>query len=1104
MIIIKNKSIERSKKKEVLVDDIDQFPVVGIGASAGGLDAFKKLFSNIPKKHDIAYILVQHLDPNHESTLDEILRKFTSLNVIQINETQKIEPNTIYVISPNHRLSIEDSKIKVEGFTTSRSQRMPIDFLFRSMAREFGEKSIGILLSGTGTDGTLGLREIKGVNGMAIAQDPKTAEYENMPKNAIDNLKIDFILSPEKIPEKIIEYIDSYYKKLKIRQDFGEMDIREGLNKIFELIHNKTGHLFSVYKENMILRRIKKRMVLNQIQKFNEYVDYLEKNTKELENLFHEFLIGVTNFFRDENAFDALKKNIIPKLFDIHSQDDLIRIWVPGCSTGEEAYSIAILLMEYMKTHEKSCKVQIFATDIDSNAIETARRGRFLDNITADVSKERLDEFFTSDGNLHKIKKKIRNMIIFAEQNVLSDPPYSNVDLISCRNFLIYLKQEIQEKLLNIFHYALNQNGYLLLGKSESIMEAKRLFIEIDRSNKIFKYKQTPDAYKDNYNIFPPLFDYSISKIPDYQDLSSKKPESLNYQEIVKTQLLEHYNPPSILINQDKDILYIYGKTGKFLEPAEGRASVNIINMARKGLKIKLSTAIRKATVTGEEIELNNVGVKSNGEKNFVNLVIRPIKEPESMKGLLLVIFEPLDIDLVDIPKEKLSEEIDTVSKVRIMQLEHELSQTKQYLQSTIEELETKNEELKSTNEELQSSNEELRSTNEELQTSKEELQSLNEELTTVNNELQEKNQELKKTNDDLRNLINSTDIGTIFLDSDLKIKRYTPTATDIYNLIDSDIGRPISDIASTLQYHKISEDATKVLEELESIEKDLETKDNKWYRMRINLYRTEDNIIDGTVITFYNITERKNAEQALKKSEEKIRDAYNQLQLYKDLFTHDMRNILQVILSSMELASNILHNQDKNEKLKEYIDNTIEQTSKSFKLIKNIQRLSQIDIKDKKEIPLDLISILKSSKEYIINSYNHQDIQITINAPEEKIPVLASNLLEDVFENLFINAIKYNESDLKQIFVKVSFLEKEKKKYAKIEIEDNGYGISQEIKDRLFKDKLESSSQAGMGIGLLIVKKILNLYEGEIWVENRVEGKPSEGTRFVINLPKI
>jgi two-component system CheB/CheR fusion protein len=969
------------------------------------------------------------------------------------------------------------------------------------MAREFGDKSIGILLSGTGTDGTLGLREIKGVNGIAIVQDPDTAEYKNMPQNAIKSIKVDFILSPEDIPLKVEEYINSYYKKIKGTEIFKEIEITQGLDKIFQLVHERTGHQFSVYKENTILRRIKKRMGVNQIYDFTKYIRYLQTHPSEIDKLFQEFLIGVTNFFRDKESFAALEKKIVPKLFEQHSSGKVIRIWVPGCSTGEEAYSIAILLQEYKRKNELTNKIQIFATDIDPNAINIARSGSYLDNIAVDISQSRLDRFFNSKGNRYIIKKSIRDLIIFAEQNVLRDPPYSNVDLISCRNFLIYLKQKYQEKLLNIFHYALNDDGFLFLGKSEAIYDAKPLFSELDRTHKIFEYKQSPDTYKRQFELFPPLFDNSKAEIPKYEfpDTEVKK---VDYETVVKTQLLDHFTPPSILINQDKDILYVYGRTGLFLEPAQGKASVNILNMARKGLKIKLLTALRQAETMGEEVEMKNVKIQTNGEDILIDLIIKPIQEPDSMKGLFLIIFKELDTKPAKIPPEKFSEKGDNLSKMRIKQLESELNQTKQYLQSTIEELETRNEELKSTNEELQSSNEELRSTNEELQTSKEELQSLNEELSTVNSELQEKNQELKEANDDLMNLMNSTEIATIFVDNQLKIKRYTPKASDIFSLIRSDNGRPISDISSTLEYKHLSDDIKKVIDDLKPIEKDLKTENNRWYRIRIGLYRTEENVLEGAVVTFYNITDRKRAEKELEKTKEIFRDSYNQLRLYKDLFTHDMRNLLQVILSSMELAENIYNKDLKSEKLYEYIKTSKQQTSKGFKLIENIEKLTKIDIEEIQKSPIDLISIIANAKSYLLDTYPEETIKFEVSKTNEQIPVLASNILEDVFENIFINAIKYNDSQTKRIWINISSTHIDTREFAIIEIEDNGMGIPSSIREKLFKSRVDSS-ESGMGIGLLIVNKILNLYNGEISIEDRVDGEHSNGTRVIIKLPK-
>ncbi len=852
---------EKDKEESFItkVSDGLEFPIIGIGASAGGLEAFEQFFTNMPSDTGMAFVLVTHLDPTHKSILSDLIKRYTQMTVVQAEDKEYIKPNWAYIIPPNQNITIKEGKLHLTERSEFRGRRLPIDEFFRSLAEEKQEKSIGIVLSGTGTDATLGLREIKGVGGMVMVQDPKTAKYDGMPRSAIDNVIVDFILSPNDMPEYLIKYVK--HLPSDIEQLEAPIKIKDTIEEIFTLLHNKVGHDFSAYKLNTLFRRIERRMTVCHITQYKDYIQYLKDYPEEIDNLFRELLIGVTNFFRDKEAFKSFNEQAIPKLFENKNLKDAVRIWILGCSTGEEAYSIAMLLKEKMDLLKKEIKIQIFATDIDIRAIDKARQGIFPDNIVVDVPPNLITKYFSMENGFYQIKKNIRDMIVFAVQNAITDPPFSNVNLICCRNLLIYLTAEIQKKLLLLFHYSLNHNGYLFLGNSESLNGFAKYFNVIDKKWKIFQKKEVNLIDREFPRPFPPLVDYNYKRKPLEK---IKIPEKINYRDLIEQLLIEKYAPTSVIINENFNVLYIYGHTYKFLELPSGEINLNILNMARESYKIKLITGLRKLALTKKEIRFDNLKIDENGKNLLFNMILSPIVKPKTMEDLILIQFEEI-YPKKDEKEKIITEKTEDISELRIKQLEMELSSTKQYLQTTIEELETSNEELKSTNEELQSSNEELQSTNEELQTSKEELQSINEELVTVNTELDAKIVEVTKTNNDMNNLLSTINVGTLFLDDNLNINRFTPPTSNIFNLIQTDIGRPISDISSNLEYKDIVENAKKVLKTLIPFEIDVKNINNTWYTMRIVPYRTADNKIEGIVISFIDITNRKLMEEKLR-----------------------------------------------------------------------------------------------------------------------------------------------------------------------------------------------------------------------------------------------
>lgn len=838
------------------------FPVVGMGASAGGLEAFELFFTNMPPETGMAFVLVPHLDPTHKSMMVGLLKRCTKMDVLEVEDGMKVAPNCLYVIPPNRNMGIMNGSLQLIEPTEPRSLGVPIDFFLRSLAQDQAENAIGIILSGTGTSGALGIKAIKGEGGMVMAQEPESAKYDGMPRSAIATGLADYVLPADKMPEQLIKYVK--YSHIRHTVEAAAIDkAPDFLQKIFIILRSQSGHDFSLYKNNTINRRIERRMVVHQIDKISDYVLYLQQNSHEVKMLFKELLIGVTSFFRDPQPFKFLETEVLTHLLENRPPDRPVRIWVPGCSTGEEAYSIAMTLREWSDKHSQDIKVQIFATDIDSSAIETARAGIYPESIAVDVSGQRLRRFFIREGATYQIKKEIREMVVFALQDIIKDPPFSKLDLISCRNLLIYMGPELQKRLLPLFHYILKPDGILFLGPSETIGNFIDLFSVFNKEGRFFKRKEVASSVQVRVD-FPTMS--SVNNLTGSQKETGEKVKDVSVGKLAERILLDTYAPASVIINEKYDILYFYGRTGKYLEPAPGEAGLNILEMARQGLKYRLRSCIREALSKKADVIKKALRVKTNGEFQMIDLIVKHIKAPKSMQKLMMIIFE----DVVS-PKHLGSIEAAPVFAEgpgqRVTELEQELEGTKESLQTTIEELETSNEELKSTNEEMQSTNEELQSSNEELETSKEELQSLNEELTTVNTELQGKIDELSETNNDMKNLLESTYIPIIFLNNDLSIKRFTQEATRIINLIQTDIGRPVGDIASNLideNNEDMSCDTAQVLATLSSKEKEVQTKDGHRYLMRIRPYRTTDNVIDGVVITFVDIPERKTAKEEM------------------------------------------------------------------------------------------------------------------------------------------------------------------------------------------------------------------------------------------------
>jgi two-component system, chemotaxis family, CheB/CheR fusion protein len=874
--------------QEVAGTSASGFPIVGIGASAGGLAAFGAFFSGMPADTEpgMAFVLVQHLAPDHKSILTELIQRYTRMQVFEVEDGVAVQLNCAYVIPPGRDMAFLNGTLQLLEPAAPRGQRLPIDFFFRSLAQDQRERSIGIVLSGTGSDGTLGVRAIKGEGGMVMAQNPASTEYDGMPRSALATGLVDYELPPAEMPAQLIAYVAHAFGSPPRRASIRAPQVESALAKIFVLLRAQTGHDFSQYKPSTVQRRIERRMAVHQIETMDAYVQYLQKTQAEVEALFRDLLIGVTNFFRDSEAFQALEEQIIPELFAGRPANAVIRVWSPGCSTGEEAYSLAILLAERQEAMNQSFRVQVFATDIDSQAIVTARAGLYPASSVADVSPGRLARFFAAepDGSAYRIHRGIRDLVVFSEQDLISNPPFSKLDLISCRNLLIYLGGDLQKKLIPLFHYALRPGGFLFLGTSESVGEGTELFTALDRKLKLYQRKDDIRGARRAApgRFLPPMtaIDVALPRAAGKTANAGKLP----LRELTEQALLQQMAPAGALVNGHGDILYLHGRTGQYLEPAPGEAGMsNILKMAREGLRRDLVTALHKAVGTKEIVRCANLRVKTNGDFTTINLSVRPVAAGPGMAPeppLYLVTLEEAPPDREQAQRATGLEAVRgaddpdaTDADARVAALKQELRAKEAFLQTANEQLETSSEELESLNEEMQSVNEELQSTNEELETSKEELQSINEELITVNSELQTKVVDLSRANNDMNNLLAGSGIATVFVDHQLRILRFTPAATQIINLILSDVGRPVGHILSNLlDYDTLVEDTQTVLDTLLPKEVDLQTKGGKWYTMRITLYRTRDNVIEGAVITFVDITETKKTQEALRKANELLR----------------------------------------------------------------------------------------------------------------------------------------------------------------------------------------------------------------------------------------
>ncbi len=1073
------------------------FPIAGIGASAGGLDAIKTLLVNLPVDTGLALVIVQHLAPNQESMLPEILARSTKMPVKKVENGMQVEPNSVYVIPSGTTMTIDNGALKLHPKGASLK---PIDEFLISLAVERKTRAIGIILSGTGTDGTEGLNAIKAEGGITFAQEPKSAQYPDMPKSAIAAEAVFFVLAPEKIAEELAS-IAKHPELTRQKMDESKTSEEEKEPQIiFTILKGAFGVNFSNYKKTTVNRRISRRIILNKIEDMTKYVAYLRTHPEEQQALFDDLLISVTTFFREPNTFLVLKETVFPQLIEKRQNSrQPLRVWVPGCSTGEEVYSVAMALTEFLEEkHLINIPTQIFGTDVNGKNIDKARRGIFLNTVEDNVSKDRINRFFTSFNGNCQVIKPIRDMCIFAKHDVTQDPPFSNIDLIVCRNLLIYMESQVQERIMSIFNYALKPNGYLVLGESETVGKFATLFDSITKRGVIFKKKngQPPvelpmrvpiDHSEEKTSLLLPKKDDTITKL----------------KEEVDQLLMAAYVPATLLVNSNSDILVFRGQVNPYISIEPGNASFSVNKLVRKELRPTVQTAIYRAKKSKKEI-CETVRYEENGQTHIVTVQIKPFQITKQEEPFFLVLFEEKGaVEKQNTTPKHSRNESELAKDQQIKELGEDLDSTKQTLQTVIEQQEASNEELRSASEEVQSSNEELMSTNEELETSKEELQSANEELTTLNDELKNRNQTLSHLNDDLANLMDNIDTAVVIVDTDLKIKRFTASAQELLRLMPSDAEHPITGVRLAIHVEGLEKLLLTSIRKLSIVRQEICDR-NHWYQMRIRPYITGDKKIFGAVLSFSDITELKkwenekklhteDLETLVKEQAQKMIQSESLIAIGKTagMVGHDIRNPLQSIVSELYLAKaevEELSDDCAKKNLKESIASIEEQTFYINKIVADLQDIARTTAPQMAEIDVE-----KTIKEVLTSIPLNPDITSSFNIQKDypKL-ILDSSYLRRILTNLISNAVQAMPKGGK---LTVSAACRENK--ALISIEDTGNGMSEEAKAKIFTP-LFTTKAKGQGFGLPVVKKLTEAMGGTVTFESE-KGK---GVKFTLQFP--
>ncbi|UII24187.1 CheR family methyltransferase [Fulvivirga ligni] len=1076
-----------TKKSKRSSSNTEKLNVVCIGASAGGLEAINAFFDKVPDNPGLSFVLVQHLSPDYKSMMPELLAKHTKLKISKVVNNMQVEQNCIYTLPPDNNIFINKGRLYLEARGNPKSLNLPINNFLKSLAEDQKERAIAVVLSGTGSDGTLGIESVKENGGMVMAQDPNSAAFDNMPKSAIATGLVDFILHPSRMPDAIIKYVKHpYIKELKhLSGDDG--DKGDILHQILTLLHQKTRLDFRLYKKATVIRRIERRMSIRNILNKDLYLRYLKDDPDELDLLGNDILIGVTGFFRDTKAFESLDKLVLYQLVK-DAVDKDIRIWVVGCSTGQEVYSLAMLLKEQFRKQRKSPSVKIFATDIDQRAIDRASKGIYAETVIEEIPKPLLLKYFTKVNETYHVKKELRQMVIFARHDISKDPPFNNIDLACCRNLLIYIEPPLQEKILTYIHFSLNANSYLFLGSSETPGMLSNAFEEVNKKYKIYKNCMTTRII-DVHRLNP----FEKSKKPTLEPIKKTSPRLLNETKIVsnfKDALLEDMIPATVFINESMDVVHVAGDVDKYIKLPRKQLTLNVLKMVDEQIYVSLSNAISKVKSHKKKFISPLVEYNYNDEKKYIKIVSKPYTEPNSKNSYIIVSFNELEhTTTISTSSDSKSVKSDQSKEkdAHIRRLEEELKETKEYLQSTIEELETSNEELQATNEELMAANEELQSSNEELQ-------SVNEELYTVNNEFENKLIEMTELNDDLKNFLQSTHIATLFLDNDLNIKRFTNAITSLIKLNSNDIGRYVGDFSNEFKDFNLSEISQSVLRNFTAIEKEVVTKKDEVFLMQALPYVTSKKEIKGVVFTFVDVNQLKKIESQLMLKAEELERSNIELEQFAYLASHDLKAPITNLDSLMKIIEENDFMKKDGYDVFSKLKNAVQRMQKTISTLNEVIAVKKnLDLKSEKvELKKLLDDVLEDVEEEIKSSKAH----ININLDQCSTALFPPVHLHNILQNLITNAIKYKKLGVKP---EIDIISSKEAGYCCISIQDNGRGINLEN----YGNKLFGLFQRfhldieGKGIGLHITKSIIEKYGGKIEVSS-IEGK---GTTFQIYL---
>jgi two-component system CheB/CheR fusion protein len=1081
------------------VSDDAQLPlgVVAIGASAGGLQAYTELLEALPATTGMAFVIVQHLAAGHESFLATLLGRITSMPVLEVQDGPRMQANTIYVIPPNRTMVIDDGHLKLRE--REAGLHFSVDIFFKALALSHGPRAIGVILSGTGSDGTKGIEAIKINGGTTFAQD-QSAQQSGMPTSAINTGCVDFVMSPRNIGVAIAKLAS--VPDLAFGGD--PVEPAERVDAILQLVRERVRIDFSQYKENTLHRRIRRRMALSQQENLDDYAALLREKPEEVEALAQDILICVTGFFRDPDSFEALKSSVLPRLLARDSSEDPIRVWVVGCSTGEEAYSLAIALLEAMDDAQKKYPFSVFGTDVNPHAIERARRAWFPKSIAQDLSEGRLKRFFTEVDGGYCVNKLVRDRCIFAPHNAISDPPFSRMDLVSCRNLLIYFQAGPQRKLLPLLHYALKPGGTLFLGASESINNYRDLFDQEDGRHKIYIKRAVPSRVNE-------AIARSIPAVPLGQVGSPKTSRPLRDRQndrhrAAEILALKYFAPPGVLVDEGGEILQFRGDTSPFLTQTDGRASLNLLKIAREGLFVALRTGLQHAATQTTPLRTEDAIVKTDAGLTTVSVVVIPVVFSSSEDRCCWVFFESSRSAADSAGGSKrgstITVDADTVRQISV--LTDALMATREHLESTIQEQESVNEDLQAANEEVQSSNEELQSTNEELETSKEEIQSSNEELTTVNDELRLRNEELDRANNDLLNLFSSIQMAVVMLWPDLRIRRFTPLAEKLFNIRATDVGRSITE----LHHHIAIEDFPSLLKEAiehgRDIEKEVHGSDGYWYLLRLRPYRTPEGRVDGAVVLLVDIDTLAQTRESLRRRVAELATADRHRNEFLAVLAHELRNPLAPLRNAVQILRRAPGDTEVSTKARDLIDRQVHHMSRLVSDLLDAARTQNGQIKLQRT-PIDLRTCIGHVIDMMRPAFEARRQSLQVALPEEPVWVNGDSIrLEQIFTNLLSNANKFTP-DMGEIqLILKAVIAADDRYYAAIQVIDNGEGIDAALVPRLFElftqaDRSLAHSQGGLGIGLSLVRTLVEMHGGQVTIRSEGRGR---GSTFEIRIP--